>query len=266
MSTDLHDLHDFLDQTLADLDVPTDRIGAGAMARGRVVRRRRRVAGVLGAAAVTVLAAGLALPSIAGTDEAGNRIAHDGGEPTHVGHAGWWDMPGAVMRDRLAELLPEGMRVTDANLGDEELAPGEEPTGGWVAIDVADEDGPAGSLNVLLYPPFDDDGVFARDVLTCPGNYEAGPDVECTEVHDADGDIVGRGVRWGHEDVVNLEVTRLLPDGAIVYAASSNSSDAKPGVGSSTDRARPPVGLAELALIAQDPTWQAWPKRNPTGS
>jgi hypothetical protein len=263
MSTDLHD---FLDQTLADLDVPTDRLRAGAMTRGRVLRRRRRAVGALGAAAVCVLAVGLALPSLAGTGDADDRVAHDTSAPDPVRPAGWWDMPGGVMRDRLAELLPAGMRVIDANLGNEELAPGEKPSGGWVAIVVADEDGPAGSLNVLLYPPFDDDGAFARDVLTCPGNYEAGPGVDCTEVRDADGGVVGRGVRWVHEDVVNLEVTRLLPDGGIVYAASSNSSDDKPGVGSSTDRVRPPVGLSGLGRIAEDATWQAWPERNPTGS
>lgn len=257
------DLHDFLDQTLADLDVPTDRIREGAMARGRVVRRRRRAAGALGGAAVTVLAVGLALPSITGTDSADDRIAHDtDNDNAYVAPAGWWDMPGGEMRDRLDVLLPGGMRITDANLGNEELAPGEDPHGGWVAITVADDGGPAGSLNVLLYPPFDDDGAFARDILTCPGNYEAGPHVECTEVHGADGETVGRGVRWTDEDVVNLEVTRLLPDGAIVYAASSNSSDDKPGEGSSTDRVRPPVGLAALAQIAEDPTWQDWEPRD----
>jgi hypothetical protein len=120
---------------------------------------------------------------------------------------------------------------------------------------VSGEEGPAGSLNVLLYPPFETSS-FAHDVLTCPGNV---PEANsCTVERDANGRPVGRDVRWARQGVVDLAVTRLMPDGAIVYAASSNSSDDKPGLGSSTDRPRPPVGLVGLGAIAEDPTWQDW--------
>jgi hypothetical protein len=258
--TDLsNDLHDLIDRTLADLPTPTDRIRAGAVARGRATRRRHRAGAVLGGVSVAVLVAALVVPSVAGT-EGDDRFAQDpSGRPgSHESPAGWWDMPGAVMRDRLAAQLPEALRITDANLGDEELPPGEEADGGWVAIDVADEDGPAGSLNVLLYPPFETSS-FAHDVLTCPGNV---PEANsCTVERDAQGKPVGRDVRWARQGVVNLAVTRLMPDGAIVYAASSNSSDDKPGLGSSTDRPRPPIGLLGLGTIAEDPTWQDWSPR-----
>jgi hypothetical protein len=258
--TDLsNDLHELIDRTLADLPTPTDRIRAGAVTRGRAARRRRRAGAALGGVSAAVLVAAVALPSLAGTDT-DDRIALDpSGQPgSSESPAGWWDMPGAVMRDRLAAQLPEALRITDANLGDEDLPPGEVADGGWVAIDVAGDDGPAGSLNVLLYPPFET-GSFAHDVLTCPGNV---PEANsCTVERDTDGTPVGRDVRWARQGVVNLEVTRLMPDGAIIYAASSNSSDDKPGLGSSTDRPRPPVGLVGLGAIAEDPIWRDWSPR-----
>ncbi|GAB6985753.1 hypothetical protein [Nocardioides pyridinolyticus] len=254
MSTDLHE---FLDRTLADLDVPTDRLREGALTRGRVVRRRRRAIAALGGVVVTALAAGLTLPSLAGTDNADDRIAHDTGDPspdTYVRPAGWWDMSGGVMRDTLAHLLPARSTVTDENLGDEELAPGDKPTGGWVQVDVLDEGEPAGGMNVVLYPPFDTSS-FAEDVMTCPGN--ASEADACTEL----GDGTGRLVRWETGGVVTIEATWLLPDGGIVYAAASNSSDDKWGVGSTTDRAVPPVRPAQLAEIAASPLWQEWTPR-----
>ena len=254
MSTDLHE---FLDRTLADLDVPADRLRDGALTRGRARRRRRRALAALGGVAVTVLAAGMALPSLAGTDDAGRRIAHDSGDPspdTYVRPAGWWDMSGAVMRDTLTYLLPARSTVTDENLGNEELAPGEKPTGGWVQVDVLDEGEAAGGLNVVLYPPFDTSS-FAEDVTTCPGN---APEAEsCTEL----GDGTGRLVRWETGGVVTLAATWLLPDGGIVYAAASNSSDDKWGLGSTTDRATPSVRPAQLVEIAASPLWQEWTPR-----
>ena len=58
--------------------------------------------------------------------------------------------------------------------------------------------------------------------------------------------------------VVVVEVTRRTPEGGLVYVAASNSSDEKWGLGSATDRRRPPVDTAELRAIAADPTWQRW--------
>lgn len=255
MSTDLHD---YLDRTLADLDVPTDRLRTGAVSRGRVLRRRRRALATLGGVAVTVLAAGLALPSLAGTDDADQRVAHDTGGPspdTYVRPEGWWDMPGGVMRDTLVHLLPARSTVTDENLGNEELAPGEEPSGGWVQVDVLVEGEPAGGVNVVLYPPFDTSS-FAEDVTTCAG--DASEAETCTELRDGG---TGRLIRWETDGVVTLEATWLLPDGGIVYAAASNSSDEKWGVDSTTDRAAPPVRPAQLVDIAASPLWQEWTPR-----
>lgn len=263
MSTDLHDLHELMDRALTGLDVPTDRIGAGSLARGRAVRRRRRAAGALAGAAAVALAAGLAVPSLAGTDDASQRIAQDTGEPSpdsYVRPAGWWDMPGSVMLDRLDDLLPSGASIADPNLGDEDLAPGEDPAGGWVQADLLADQELAGGVNVVLYPPFDTSS-FAEDATTCPGN-AAGAE-SCTELRE-DG-AVGRIVRYVAQDpagdVVTLETTWLLPDGGVVYAAVSNSASDKWGAGSSVERPGPPLRPAQLREIAASPLWQDWTPR-----
>ena len=257
----MNDLHALMDRALADVEVPTDRIQHGAVRRGRAVRRRRRGAALLGGLAVAATVAGLVVPTVAGTRSTEGSVAHDTATPSpglYQPPAGWWDLPGAQMRDRLADLLPEGLRITDADLGDEDLAPGDQPRGGFVQVDVADDTGPAGGLNVLLYAPQPDDAAgraFVRRQISCPGNADVTP-ARCTELRDSDGDVVGRSARWDTEGVVVLEVTRLTPDGAVVYAAASNSSDDKWGPGSSIDGERPPVTAAALRAIAASTTWQ----------
>lgn len=259
MSTDLHD---YLDRTLADLEVPTDRLRTGAVSRGRVVRRRRRVVGALGASALAVIGAVLVVPSVAGSDGAADRVAHDTTpDPTfYEPPAGWWDMPGPVMRDRLARMLPEDAVIVESNLGNEDRALGEDPSGGWLQVDVASAGEPAGGLNVVLYAPQPDGTGFVEERTTCPGNLE-GPDA-CTLLRDPDGKVVGRAARWAQGAVVVLEVTHLLPDGGLVYTGASNSSDDKWGAESSTDRTLPAVTAAELREIAADPAWQDWTPRS----
>jgi len=255
-------LHDLMDRAVADLDTPTARIHEGSVRRGGAARRRRR-AGVLACSlATTAAVAAVVLPSLTGAGtgtDAG--VAHDTGTTapgTYQPPAGWWDMPGGQMRDRLGELLPDGLTTTDANLGNEDLGPGEEPHGGWLQVDLTDRAGrAAGGINVLLYAPQPDnaDGrAFLRQRTTCPGNLAA-PD-QCTEERDGAGAVVGRSSRWASGGVVVLEVTRLTPDGALVYVAASNSSDDKWGADSSTDRETPPVTLSQLRRIATATAWQ----------
>lgn len=258
MTTDQHEYREYMDQALADLDVPVDQLREASMARGRVVRRRRRAMGVLGVAAGVVLAAAVALPSIAGTDDAADHVAQDGGSPApeaRVRAGEWWNMPGGVMRDRLTELLPEGLTITDANLGDEDLAPGEKPTGGWVSADLLEDGQPAGGINVILDPPSDGDS-GGGGVIPCPG--ESTDTDTCVMAQEADRPAPGSIVRSRSGDVVTISLTHLLPDGGLVYVAASNSSDDKWGRGSSTDREDPALRAAELRAIAEDPTWQDW--------
>lgn len=260
------DLRALMDDALADLSVPTARLQVGARDAGRRVRRRRRSLVALGTLAATTIVGLLAVPALAGDDPSEMKVARDSApSPTPDGApapsyddppAGWWDMPGRAMRNRLADLLAPTLAVADADLGDEDLASGEKPRGGWVAIDVEDERGrPAGALNVVLYPPFDDES-FAQQRLTCPGNLD--PATPCTEIPDADGNPIGRSSRWERKGVIVLEQTLLRPDGGIVYAAASNSSDDKWGAGSSIAAAEPPVTAAQLKTIALSSRWTDW--------
>lgn len=255
------DLRALMDRALCDLPTPTHRIQDGSLRRGRGVRRRRRLGAALGGLTAIVLAAGIAWPSVAGHRTTESRLAHDPGPASAPGGyerpPGWWNMPGGVMRDRLGGLLPDGLHIVDANLGDEDLASGEEPAGGWLQVDLTTGAGkPAGGLNVVLYPPFDDGREFVRERTTCPGDLEDA--VSCSELHDTDGTVIGRASRWTADGMVVVEVTRLTADGGLVYAAASNSSDDKWGEGSSTDRANPPIRLAELRTLAEDATWRDW--------
>ncbi len=257
--TDLDtDLHGVLDRALTDLETPTRRIQEGAVARGRALRRRRRAVATLGSIAAAALVATVALPSLAGTDDAGNRVAHESTDtdPTlYQAPPGWWDMPSRVMRHRLDSLLGPGLTVVDTHPVEDGGGPGKEPNGGWLQVDLAEDGAPAGGLNVLLYPPAED-GEVTGDRVGCPGNLEH--PTTCTELVDRRGEVVGRSARWRSDGVVVLEVTLVRPGGGLVYAAASNSSDDKWGQESSTDREHPPLTLGGLRDLAADPTWQDW--------
>jgi hypothetical protein len=255
------DLHALMDRALSDLATPVERLREGAVRRGRPQRRRRRAGAALGGIALAVAAVAITLPAMTGGGSAPSDVASDPEPPPSASAdrpAGWWDMPGRVMERRLDTLLPAGLTITDANLGNEELAPGEKPHGGFVQIDVADiEDGPAGGLNVMLYAPQpEDDAAFVQEQITCPGNLDRS--ASCTEMLNDTGGPIGRTSRWRAGGVDVIEVTQLMPDGGIVYAAASNSSDDKWGEGSSVDATAPPVTLGRLKAIALDPTWESW--------
>jgi hypothetical protein len=276
------DLHAFMDRALADLPMPSDRLQTGAVRRGRAVRRRRRAGAALGGLALAAAVTTIVLPSISGSAGTEGSVAHEsGGLPsasadgpravesgmpsaapdgtsaqTYEPPKGWWDMPGPVMRDRLRELLPDDVTISSADFGNDDRAPGEKPHGGWLLVDVVDGTGaPAGGINVLLYAPQDDGGAFVEERTTCPGNL-TGAD-SCTELRDGD-QVIGRTSRWHQGGVVVREVTLRGPDGAVLYIADSNSSDDKWGAGSSVDTAAPPLSIAQLRTVVDDPTWQDW--------
>lgn len=260
------DLHELMDRSLADLDTPTDRLYDGSLRRGRAVRRRRRARAALGGAAVLAAVAAIALPSLTGSRAVEGSVATDSGNPQPSlaePPPGRWDMPGAVMLHRLEDLLPDNLSVTDADLGDEELAPGEHPSGGWLQVDLLDADGdPAGGLNVVLYPPFDATAAELNDRSTCDVPLDEG--TTCIVLRDADGQVLGRTFRSASGDgvVVVREASVVGPEDAELYAAVSNSSDEKWGVDSTVDTATPPMTIPQLRALISDPHWQDWTPPN----
>jgi hypothetical protein len=243
------ELHALLGRAVADLDVPTTRLHDASVRRGRAARRRRRTGIVLGGLAAGAAVAALAVPLLAAGTSTGGQVAHEGRAlpPPDVDEPapGWWDMPGLEMDHRLGFLLPDRLSISMTMSAVDD---------GWLQVDVTDDDGDAGGVNVVLYPPADDGGAFVTDLTTCPGNLSA-PD-SCTEVRNAAGDVVGRESRTATSGVVVVEATHLTPDGGVVYAAASNSSDAKWGRGSSTDTDHPPMTLAELRAVVEARSWQ----------
>ena len=258
------DLHELMDRALDDLPTPTDRLRDGAMKRGRVVRRRRLAGAAFGGVAALAAVTAIALPSLSGSQPSDGTIATEppSSAPGYVEPPpGRWDMPGAVMLHRLQDLLPAGLTTADENLGDEDLAPGEEPGGGWLAVDLLDADGdPVGGLNVLLYPPEDASDAEIAQRNTCGGDVDLDGGTTCTVQRDAAGRPVGRTFRSPSDDgvVVTREVKIAGPDGAVLYAAASNSSDEKWGVGSSTDTAVPALTVAQLVALISDQAWLDW--------
>jgi hypothetical protein len=257
------ELHDLMERSLTDLPTPVDRLRSGSLRRGRVVRRRRRAGAALGGLAALAAVTAIALPSLTGSRASEGSIATEppSSAPGYTEPPpGRWDMPGRVMLTRLQDLLPAGITTADANLGNEELAPGEEPHGGWLQVDLLDADGDrVGGLNVLLYPPYDASDAEIAQRNTCGDDVD--PDAgTCTVQHDAAGEPVGRTFRSPSDDgvVVTREVTIVGPEGAQLYAAASNSSDEKWGVGSSTDTTAPALTVAQLRDLISDPTWLDW--------
>jgi hypothetical protein len=159
-----------------------------------------------------------------------------------------------------ASLATDGRGVRGVR-GNEELAPEEKPGGGWLAVDLRNADGdPVGGLNVLLYPPSDASDADATQRISCDVDVDLYGGTTCTVQRDAAGEPVGRTFRSPSADgvIVTREVTVIGPDGAELYAAASNSSDDKWGLGSSTDTTAPALTIAQLRDLISDPTWLDW--------
>ncbi|GAA1132284.1 hypothetical protein [Nocardioides aquiterrae] len=249
----MNDLHALMDRALADLDVPTDRLHAGAVRRGRAARRRRRAGVVLGGVAAAVAVA-VAVPLL-GTVGAstGDQLAQGGAvlPPPDVYEPAphWWTMPGEEVAHRLTFLTPSRYTTPWTFTG---------ASRAWAELGLKDDHGYAGLVNVELRAPADAGGDAADPWITCPGNLTA-PD-SCTEVHGASGAVVGRDSRTTDGDEIVLESTYLTPDGAVVRATSSNSTAATWGGNVPTMRDHAPMTLAEVRDVAEARLWQQrWP-------
>jgi hypothetical protein len=259
------DLHELMDRSLADLGVPTDRLQRGAVQQGRAVRRRRRVAGAVGAVAAVTLAALLVVTGSGGSDPTRTDVATE--PPADAfGRPGWWDMPVGEMRDRLAALLPDDVAISDYERTNTDHAPGESDA--WAGVflgtlrDSADV-GP-GSIEVMLLELPIDAAARAqmrREDLRCAGFPETWdlPDLTdgafCEEGEMRGGQPFRRTITYENQGVEYREVRRWTGQGEI-YAAVSSSTERKWGPPASAIHA--PLTRAELEVVAGSPTWQDW--------
>jgi hypothetical protein len=147
-------------------------------------------------------------------------------------------------------LAPDGIGLTDVMLTNEDRAPGEPETQspGYLLGDLTVDGAPAGGLNVILYVTGQPASKY-----TCPGNL-VHPD-RCTEILGDDGEVVGRrSVSTSGDTVVN-EVVLVRSNGGLVYVAASNSTDDKPGHGSTVVGTMVPLTLDQLQAVAEEEAW-----------
>lgn len=291
------DLRERFDHAMHDVSVP-DHLTEGVLTVGRRLRRRRRIvaggAGMVTAAAVTtvvVATLGSGAPS-ADTDFATQppapksserltglpSLAPDGpNDPFPDDPPGWWDMPAGIMATELSALLPDGMRLTDAETTNTDRAPGEklaEMEGYLTAILRPAEGGP-GKVNMVFYPPSagepvpppqtDEDGnmtAYAQgptptEMTTCDPDWIANPD-DCTEITDADGNPIGRVLDSTGGGVRSLSIDLLTDDGGVVMVNVANTLADKWPTGATPSATEVPLALPALRAIAENPVWTSF--------
>ncbi len=281
MTNDERALRDVIEGSMAEVAAPTSRLSAGAIERGRRLRRRRRGAAAVGAAALAAVV-GIGLPQALGSDR-GQRSGEvgyaDGGavapsEPLADQPSGWWSMPAGEMADHLVDLLPRGTRIVALRTRSDE--PGDSKRE-WQGFLVAHLDTPSGSgpggINLHVGSP-DTAGPGAgttgpvttgadaplaaasRQDLRCSGYGEEL--TSCDVLRDAEGRRIGRLSRVDLGELVLLSATVRMTDGGTMTIDASNSTDDKWGLGSAPTADQPPLTLEELREIAADPVWTSY--------
>ena len=116
---------------------------------------------------------------------------------------GWWNMPATTMAAELAELLPEGMELTDAETTNTDRAPGEakRELEGYLTAVLRPAEGGPGKVNMIFSPPNSGEPVppvetlpdgnmrmFGQDatpaeMTSCDPDWIANPE-DCTEILD----------------------------------------------------------------------------------
>lgn len=292
--TDHSDLADRLDRAVAGLRTPD--VLPQVLAVGRRRRAQRRVVqGVGGIAAASVLAI-FAHAFADGRSPAAPSLAADPAAPTDasrsagpaVGAAsstspdqcpsgperGWWSASHREVADRLAALLPDGVR-----LGTEErrsagvagLWSGDVLTNGttdadFLQIELLPPPGtpaPLQSLQVVLDDLADPDGCPAEPnepaqrIAPCEASAEP---ASCEEIRSEDGDLVGvatRSVQGTGSDprATVVRATFAVPGGGYVqlYVSTGTPSDRPDTPVDPADT--PAITPADAAAIVRDPAW-----------
>ena len=295
------DLRERLDRAVTGLDAPAQ-LTPAVLADGRRLRRRRRLvasgAGLAATAAVTTLVVttlGSGAPSTGpavatdppATPQASERQHRSSGVPSPGADApgtafpdtppGWWDMPATTMAEELSDLLPDGMRLTDAETTNTDRAPGEPEAElqGYLTAVLRPAEGGPGKVNLVLFPPTsgepvpppetDADGnvtMYAQDATaaertSCDPEWVTRPR-SCTQLRDAGGRPIGRVLDSTANGVRSLSVDLLTADGGVVMVNVANTLADKWPAGATPSAADVPLDLAGLRAIASDPVWTSY--------
>lgn len=275
------DLRAVMERSLRDLDAP-QHCGPAAVASGRRMRTRRRVAVGLGGVAAIAAVAALALPTLGGSDDAA-----DGGfaaEPTQTpttssdlptippgSPTGWWDRPSREMAEVLESRLPDAVSVVEVVTTTDGEDPPVESRGDLMGV----LEGPTGkgTFQVILYPPAPTDVPDPTTSTDAAGNSHSTAHAttashasrircravrtNCEEIVDGSGDQIGRISTMTERGTLLYEVALLGPDGGALNFTVMNSTGEKPGYEPPTADA-PPLTIEQLSALAQDPAWTSY--------
>lgn len=296
------DLRERFDHAMNDLSAP-DGLTSAVLADGHRLRRRRRVltasTGVAAAAVITALVAanlGGSAPSTgpqvatqppaptpASTQDPEGGLPSPGpaewpNDPFPDLPEGWWDAPADVLLGHLQTTLPEGIELTDYDLGPTDGAPGEPGvSAGWLHATLTGPDGPGGFEIILSMPDLEDppDPVTTTDaagnegtsvLATGPSNlvkvkcgHHARYTDTCEEILDANGVPIGRVTSFLQDGTITFyEATFLGPEGGLVYMSAWNATDGKPNPDTPQSAPVPPLTPDQLRDLVQDPAWTAY--------
>lgn len=272
------DLRDLMTRALADLDVPTHRLGDRAELDGRRLRRRRRALVAAGGFAAAATVAAFAVPLAGGSGNTAHDAGYAGSPPTmsatdladlpapFVDRPGYWDMPAAEMAARLADLLPKRIDLATYERTNTDHAPGEpDVLIGVLRGTLSSPTGP-GSVNVML-TQLPDQAVLdaAKSAGHAWGDQDFGCPPElgstdttvltCATKTDASGRVVQRELETRTAGVTYREV-RIVTHGGTVYVATANSTQRKWTAPPSASQN--PLTLDELGRIATSAAWTSW--------
>jgi len=203
------DLRAVMDRSLRDLDAP-DHCGPTAIASGRRMRTRRRLAvGLTGAAVITVAVASLSTLGGSGSATPETPFASDPtptpARPTPTASdpmtpspgpnqvpsswpelpAGWWDMPSTQMLDHLRQLLPAGVTVETAVTTLDSPGDEDREANGGLSGTLSASTGP-GHFQILLHSPGIDPSEIPDPVTTtdAAGNEHTSMMAQATQLAD----------------------------------------------------------------------------------
>jgi hypothetical protein len=238
---------DLLNHAVATIEPRTGVLVSGATTRGRVLRRRRRIAQVGSGAALVGLIAGVAVAVWPSSDGAAPSVSQHRAPAASKTVASKLPKPAddgtttitpQVLLQRTLALLPSD--ATTSTYTGRSFA-------GWVGAEFVYDDG-AGAAQFDVSIGFVQDGISGEQ-KPC-----ASPGVDCHLLGDGSRLMVFQGPEFsqGHEpyDATEWSVDLVRTDGVEVSLSEWNSKQEKDGP---ITRANPPLTIDQLTAIARSP-------------